>query len=229
MAEKIVTPDLTMYRALHKACATYGDLPAITHGDRTVTFNEVARDVETMARKLQGLGVGEGDQVAFILPNCFELVYSFFAPSALGAVQVPLNPVYRQAEFQHILEDSEAKVVIAEPTYMGNDIQGILEAIRPELPDLKHVVLRGKTAPGFLSYEELPVDPAPLPSDSISCIFSTDTVSTSSLVNTSKSSRARESCFLINSASLFFFRRLEVKNLSCLRSSVSICTSCCNE
>ncbi|NIV29032.1 MAG: AMP-binding protein, partial [Anaerolineae bacterium] len=75
---------------------------------------------------------------------------------------------YRQTEFQHILEDSEAKVVIAEPTYLGNDIQGILEAIRSELPDLKHVVLRGKAAPGFLSYEELPVDPAPLPSDSIS-------------------------------------------------------------
>mgnify|MGYP001161680178 CR=1 FL=1 len=168
MAEKIITPDLTMYRALQKACATYGDLPAITHGDRTVTFKQVAREVETMARKLQGLGVGEGDQVAIILPNSFELVYSFFAPSALGAVQVPLNPVYRQTEFQHILKDSEAKVVIAEPSYMGNDIQGILEAIRPELPDLKHVVLRGKAAPGFLSYEELPADPAPLPSDSIS-------------------------------------------------------------
>ncbi len=168
MAEKIITPDLTMYRALQKACSVYGELPAITHGDRTVTFEQVARDVETMARKLQGLGVGDGDQVAIILPNCFELVYSFFAPSALGAVQVPLNPVYRQTEFQHILEDSEAKVVIAEPTYLGNDIQGILEAIRSELPDLKHVVLRGKAAPGFLSYEELPVDPAPLPSDSIS-------------------------------------------------------------
>jgi len=168
MAEKIITPDLTMYRALQKACATYGDLPAITYGDRTVTFKQVAREVENMARKLQGLGVGEGDQVAIILPNSFELVYSFFAPSALGAVQVPLNPVYRETEFRHILEDSEAKVVIAEPSYMGNDIQGILEAIRPELPDLKHVVLRGKSAPGFPSYEELPIDPAPLPSDSIS-------------------------------------------------------------
>jgi fatty-acyl-CoA synthase len=168
MAERIITPDLTMYRALQKACATYGELPAITYGDRTVTFKQVAREVENMARKLQGLGVGEGDQVAIILPNSFELVYSFFAPSALGAVQVPLNPVYRQTEFQHILKDSEAKVVIAEPSCMGSDIQGILEAIRPELPDLKHVVLRGKAAPGFLSYEELPVDPAPLPSDSIS-------------------------------------------------------------
>jgi acyl-CoA synthetase (AMP-forming)/AMP-acid ligase II len=168
MTEKILTPDLTMYRALQKACAVDPELPAITFGDRTVTYKQVAREVETMARKLQGLGVGAGDQVAIILPNSFELVYSFFAPSALGAVHVPLNPVYRQKEFQHILEDSEAKLVIAEPKYMGNDIQGILEAIRPNLPDLKHVVLRGKAAPGFLSYEELAVDPAPLPSDRVS-------------------------------------------------------------
>ena len=168
MTEKILTPDLTMYTALQKACAVHPELPAITFGDRTVTFKQVAREVETMARKLQGLGVGAGDQVAIILPNSFELVYSFFAPSALGAVHVPLNPVYRQKEFQHILEDSEAKVVIAEPKYMGNDIQGILEAIRPNLPDLKHVVLRGKAAQGSLSYEELAVDPAPLPSDRVS-------------------------------------------------------------
>jgi fatty-acyl-CoA synthase len=165
MTEKIVTPDLSLYRALQKACAAYGDLPAITFGDQTVTFTEVGRQVEALARKLQGLGVGAGDQVAFILPNSFELVYSFFAPSALGAVIVPLNPVYRQKEFRHILEDSEAKVVLADPNYMGNDIQGILEAIRPDLPNLKHVVLRGKAVPGFLSLGELEVDPAPLPSD----------------------------------------------------------------
>jgi len=168
MTERIVTPDLTFYRALQKACAVYSDLPSLTFGDQTVTFAEVGQQTETLARKLQGLGVGAGDQVAFILPNCFELVYSFFAPSALGAVIVPLNPVYRQKEFQHILEDSEAKVVLAEPSYMGNDIQGILEAVRPSLPHLKHIVLRGKAAPGFLSLDELEADPAPLPSDSIS-------------------------------------------------------------
>ncbi len=165
MVERIVTPDLTLYRALQKACAAYRELPAITFGGQTVTYAQVAQEVETLARKLQGLGVGAGDQVAFILPNSFELVYSFFAPSALGAVIVPLNPVYRQKEFQHILEDSEAKVVLAEPAYMGNDIKCILEAIRPDLPDLKHIVLRGQAAPGFLSLEELKVDRNPLPVD----------------------------------------------------------------
>ncbi len=165
MVERIVTPDLTLYRALQKACAAYRELPAITFGDQTVTYAQVAQEVETLARKLQGLGVGAGDQVAFILPNSFELVYSFFAPSALGAVIVPLNPVYRQKEFQHILEDSEAKVVLAEPAYMGNDIKCILEAIRPDLPDLKHIVLRGQAAPGFLSLEELKIDRNPLPVD----------------------------------------------------------------
>ncbi len=165
MVERIVTPDLTLYRALQKACAAYRELPAITFGGQTVTYAQVAQEVETLARKLQGLGVGAGDQVAFILPNSFELVYSFFAPSALGAVIVPLNPVYRQKEFQHILEDSEAKVVLAEPAYMGNDIKCILEAIRPDLPDLKHIVLRGQAAPGFLSLEELKIDRNPLPVD----------------------------------------------------------------
>ncbi len=184
MVERIVTPDLTLYRALQKACAAYRELPAITFGGQTVTYAQVAQEVETLARKLQGLGVGAGDQVAFILPNSFELVYSFFAPSALGAVIVPLNPVYRQKEFQHILEDSEAKVVLAEPAYMGNDIKCILEAIRPDLPDLKHIVLRGQAAPGFLSLEELKIDRNPLtvdrmaPDDLAALVYTSGTTGT---------------------------------------------------
>lgn len=142
MPKLLITLELTLYQALRKVIAEYPERPALTFGDQTLTYRELGEKVDALARGLGGLGVGPGDRVAIILPNCLEFVYAFFAPSAIGAVVVPLNPVYRQKEFQHILSDCEASVVIAEPSHMGNDIQGILDALRPSLPGLRHVIWR---------------------------------------------------------------------------------------
>jgi len=90
------------------------------------------------------------------LPNSLEFIYAFFAPAALGAAIVPVNPVYRQKEIQHILGDCEASVVITEARPMGNNMAAILEAARPALPRLKHVVMRGEATAGALSLASLP-------------------------------------------------------------------------
>jgi fatty-acyl-CoA synthase len=89
------------------------------------------------------------------LSNCLEFVYAFFAPAALGAVVVPINSIYRQKEIQHILEDSESSVVITEARPMGNNMAAILEAARPALPKLKHVIMRGEATGGAVSLDSL--------------------------------------------------------------------------
>ena len=168
MPEKLITHDLTLYRALMKVATRYPRRPAVTYGDQTLTYKELSDRVDDLAQRLRSLSVGPGDRVALILPNCLEMVYSFFAPSALGAAIVPLNPVYRQREFEHILRDSEASVIIAEPRHQGNDVQSILRSLRPCLPDLEHVVLRGEAPSGFTSLDDLPRNGSALPSESVS-------------------------------------------------------------
>jgi fatty-acyl-CoA synthase len=158
-----IETDLTLYRALCNSVARHPRRKALTYGAETLTYAEVGARVEQLARGLRCLGVGPGDKVAFLLPSCLEAPIVFFAPAALGAVVVPVNPVYRQKEIQHILEDSEASVVIAEPRPLGNDLCGILETIRPSLPRLKHIIWRGSYKPGTLTLNDLPVDSAPLP------------------------------------------------------------------
>lgn len=168
MPKLLITPDLTLYRALRKVIEEYPERPAVTFGDRTLTYRELGEKIDVLARGLRSLGVGPDDKVAIILPNCLEMVYAFFAPSALGAVIVPLNPVYRQQEFAHILADSEATVVIAEPKPRGNDVQGILQALRPSLPGLRHLILRGEAAAGFIALADLEGDKEPLSPDAVS-------------------------------------------------------------
>lgn len=162
-----ITTNMTLYQALCHSIARRARHKALTYGSETLTYAEVGARVERLARGLRGLGVGPGDKVAFLLPSCLEAQIVFFAPSALGAVIVPVNPAFRQKELQQILSDSEASVVIAEPRPMGNDVQGILEAIRPSLPHLRHVIWHGPAKPGDLSLSELPVDSDPLPKNPV--------------------------------------------------------------
>lgn len=168
MPRLLITTDLTLYQALHTVAAEYPERPAITFGAQTLTYHQLNDRIDALARQLRELGVGPGDRVAIILPNCLEFVYAFFAPAALGAVVVPLNPVYRQQEFKQILADSEASVVIAAPKHMGNDIQGILESLRSTLPALQHVILDGQASSGFLSLADLESTNTPLNQEGIS-------------------------------------------------------------
>jgi fatty-acyl-CoA synthase len=149
-----ISPDQTLYEALGNSIKKYSRRPALSTDRQNLTFEELGRNIDALGFSLGRLGVKAGDKVAIILQNCPEFVYAFFAPSALGAAIVPLNPLLRQKELLHILGESEASVVIADVHVKGNDVKRILESIRPSLPKLKHILLREAAAPGFLSLAE---------------------------------------------------------------------------
>ena len=85
------------------------------------------------------LGVEKGDRVAIMLPNIPEFVYAFAGTLKLGAVAVPFNTLYKGGEILHILKDSGAKVLFALTNFAP-----MINEIRPELPDLKQVILTGE-------------------------------------------------------------------------------------
>ncbi|MFQ5631182.1 MAG: acyl--CoA ligase [bacterium] len=69
----------------------------------------VANTVETLNK----LGVGRNDPVAIVLPNGPKMATTFVAIAA-GATTAPLNPAYRQDEFEFYLSDLKAKLLIVE-------------------------------------------------------------------------------------------------------------------
>ena len=72
--KKLITPDVTLYRALKKVTAEYPQRPAVTHNDQTITFTELVGQVDGLAQGLRNLGVKAGDKVDTILPNSLETV-----------------------------------------------------------------------------------------------------------------------------------------------------------
>lgn len=64
------------------------------------------------ASVLTSLGVGKGDRVALLMPNCVEFCCLFYGAAKIGAVAVPLNTRLAAPELEFILSDSGSKVLI---------------------------------------------------------------------------------------------------------------------
>ena len=89
-----------------------GSAPALLAPDRTpIDFdglNELAR--KTVAA-LNARGIGRGDRVAIVLPNGAQMAASFLC-IACGATTAPLNPAYRQEEFEFYMDDIGARALV---------------------------------------------------------------------------------------------------------------------
>ena len=71
-----------------------------------------------VADALHGFGIGRGDRVAIVLPNGPEMATAFVT-IAQTATTAPLNPAYRQEEYEFYLEDLQAKVLVVADDYDG--------------------------------------------------------------------------------------------------------------
>jgi long-chain acyl-CoA synthetase len=90
----------------------FGDRPAVVDGPRRKTWAQLDADVRTRAAALSTRGVGRGDGVALVLGNGHEFVTTFFATQQLGAMAVPLNPQFTDAELgQHLAQCDVAGIV----------------------------------------------------------------------------------------------------------------------
>jgi len=76
-----------------------------------VTYQSLRDQVTAMADALASIGIQRGDRVAMVLPNGLPAVVSFLAASVAGTA-APLNPGYREDEFNFFLDDTNAKVLL---------------------------------------------------------------------------------------------------------------------
>lgn len=108
-----VTPtDESLVDLLRAAVRRFGSRTALDFFGATTTYVELAAQVDRAAEALRCLGVGRGDRVALVLPNCPQHVVAFYAVLRLGAVVVEHNPLYTEQELAHQLADHGARVAV---------------------------------------------------------------------------------------------------------------------
>ena len=100
---------MTMHHILSIGTA---DNIALTAPDRADTSYQMLREhCQNIGRQLASQGLTHTDRVAIVLPNGPEMATAFLAVSSYMSA-APLNPAYKQSEYQFYLEDLKPKLVI---------------------------------------------------------------------------------------------------------------------
>jgi long-chain acyl-CoA synthetase len=106
--------------------------PAMILGDAVRTYGELDARVNRLTRALRRAGIGAGDRVAVALYNSFEWFEALNALGRLGALLVPLSYRGKGPELAHMIADSEAKLLIADPGLAAEVDRALAEVPIPE-------------------------------------------------------------------------------------------------
>lgn len=90
----------------------YPDAPALQFFGRETSYRQLQEQIDRAAAGLKARGVGAGDTVAIVLPNCPQHIVAFYAVLRLGAVAIEHNPLYTPRELRKQFEDHGAKTAI---------------------------------------------------------------------------------------------------------------------
>ncbi len=139
----------------------------LTFGASTYTFAETEKRCRDLARGLFQRGIKEGSRVLFLLPNCAEFVFTWYACSLLGATIVPLNTNLKGFLLEAQVEDAQAEAVIVKDEWLP-----ALDSMRAEFKRLipwlavvgdtsgaEQIVERGRVVPFDTLYVTEGADP----------------------------------------------------------------------
>jgi long-chain acyl-CoA synthetase len=121
---------LMLDRLLSEARVRTPEKTALIFGDQAYTFSDLDDITSRLAVSLSERGIKAGDRVAFLLPNCPEIVWCYFACFRIGAIAVPLNIRFGPELLRYVVNHCEAKMVISEPELfvrLGCDSLGTVE------------------------------------------------------------------------------------------------------
>jgi fatty-acyl-CoA synthase len=144
---------------------------ALRFEGREVSYAELEERVARAAGWLRDHGVGRGARLAFLGPNCPELLALFFACGRIGAIFVPLNARMPAPELQTFLDLSEPALLVAEKS-SWTTVTGVGSA--PSVRQTETFVI----GDGSLTGSELRADPDADPSSPLLIAFTSGTTGT---------------------------------------------------
>ncbi|MDA0240049.1 MAG: acyl--CoA ligase [Proteobacteria bacterium] len=112
---------------------TPSDAALLTPGRSMLTHGDLVALAERTVEGLNQRGIGRGDRVAIVLPNGPEMAAAFLSVAS-GATTAPLNPGYREDEFDFYLSDLNAKALIVE---QGSTSPALAVAAAKNIPVLE--------------------------------------------------------------------------------------------
>ena len=133
------------------------DAIAVEHDGRRLSYADLNRRVDQLARHLQGLGVGAEVRVGVCVERTPEMVVGLLAILKAGGAYVPLDPAYPRDRIAFMLQDSQATVLLSQ-TKLAYSLPAFgakvvwLDADWPQVADEPQMDLGRSAGPANLAY-----------------------------------------------------------------------------
>ncbi len=129
-----------------------GRRAAIICGDERVSYDQVLERTNRWGSALRDvLGVRREERVMLVMLDTPEYAYAFFGTIKIGAVPIPTNTLLKPPDYEYLLNDSRARVLVVSQALLPQ-----LQAIpRERLPFLEAVVVVGAAPEGARAFADL--------------------------------------------------------------------------
>jgi long-chain acyl-CoA synthetase len=125
---EVEVPQATIPELLIKTAGRSPDRAALVFFGKKTTYGRLGDQARRLARSFQDLGLEPGERLAVLLPNCPQLVASYYAILSAGGVAVLLNPLLSPKEIAYQINDSGCrKLVILD--HLLPKVEGAAEAV----------------------------------------------------------------------------------------------------
>jgi acyl-CoA ligase (AMP-forming) (exosortase A-associated) len=128
--------DFLIHHMLRTSASRYPEKEALVHGDRRLTYEQVAARVRAFASSLRSAGIGAGERIGIYLEPSVAQVISIFGVSQAGAIFVPINAVLFPEQVKHICRDCGITALITS----GKKFES-LSALIDEIESLRFLVI----------------------------------------------------------------------------------------
>ncbi len=106
--------DEPLIRSFERACERYPDHTAIIYIGEKFSYKRLKELIDRFATALYDLGVRDNDKVMLYIPNCPQFLIGYFGAQQIGAIPVPVSPIYTPYEIKYLINDSGAETVLCQ-------------------------------------------------------------------------------------------------------------------
>ncbi|WP_322861046.1 fatty acid--CoA ligase FadD11 [Mycobacterium europaeum] len=140
---------VTLCEAFQRSASIEPDAVALrTPGDTaTLTWSELAAQVEKVTSGLAGLGVGRGDTVSLMMANRIEFYPFEIAAQHLGATSFSVYNTLPAEQLTYLFDNAGTKVAICEEQYV--------DRIRASGAPIEHIVCIDGSPPGTIPVDDV--------------------------------------------------------------------------
>ena len=129
-------------------------------GGGDVSYGELAANVNRAGNALRGVGMAPGERMLMMVKDGPEFFYLYWGAIKAGIVPVPVNTLFRAADFVFVLEDSGCAGCVYSPEFAA-EVRPALDAARPRPAHRLATEGAGTTVASLMAEASSTLAPAP--------------------------------------------------------------------